>query len=167
MKFNLIDRILELTPGEGIRAHKALTASEEYLADHFPSFPVMPGVLMLECMVQAAGWLVRATNGFAHSMITLREARNVTYKSFVPPGRVLEIIVESQSIEDSGSRFVGKGFCDGVEVVKARFDLRHTNLADRDPAMAEADVELIDHARRQFALIGGEALVSAAGAVHQ
>ena len=167
MKFNLIDRILELTPGERIRAHKALTTSEEYLADHFPTFPVMPGVLMLECMVQAGCWLVRATEDFAHSMITLGEARNVTYKSFVSPGRVLEIMVESQAIETDHSRFTGKGFCGDVEVVKARFDLRHTNLADQDPALAEADVELIQHARREFAVVGGEALISAAGAVHQ
>ena len=49
MRFSLIDRIVELEPCVRITAVKTLTMTEEYLADHFPHFPVMPGVLMLEC----------------------------------------------------------------------------------------------------------------------
>ena len=60
MRFTLIDRIVELEPGVQITAVKNLTMAEEYLADHFPHFPVMPGVLMLEAMTQAAAWLARA-----------------------------------------------------------------------------------------------------------
>ena len=41
--------------------------AEEYLADHFPNFPVMPGVLMLEAMTQAGAWLMRLSEDFAHS----------------------------------------------------------------------------------------------------
>jgi 3-hydroxyacyl-[acyl-carrier-protein] dehydratase len=48
MRFQLVDRILEVEPGKRIRLVKNLTLAEEYLADHFPSFPVMPGVLMLQ-----------------------------------------------------------------------------------------------------------------------
>ena len=64
MKFILIDRISVLERGQRIVAHKALSLAEEYLADHFPAFPVIPGVLMLEAMVQASAWLVRRS-GFA------------------------------------------------------------------------------------------------------
>ncbi len=53
MRFNLIDRIVETRPGQSLRAVKNLTLGEEYLADHFPTFPVMPGVLMLETLVEA------------------------------------------------------------------------------------------------------------------
>ena len=53
MRFTLIDRITELKPGVSITAVKGLTLAEEYLQDHFPRFPVMPGVLMLEAMFQA------------------------------------------------------------------------------------------------------------------
>ncbi|MCP4249820.1 MAG: beta-hydroxyacyl-ACP dehydratase, partial [bacterium] len=91
MKFILIDRIVELVPGERITAVKALSRAEEYLADHFPRFPVMPGVLMVEAMIQGASWLIRATEDFAHSMLQLAEAKNVTYKSFVSPGQVFEL----------------------------------------------------------------------------
>src|SRR5438093_1160855 len=109
MKFILIDRILVLEPPNRIVACKALTLAEEYLADHFPTFPVMPGVLMLEAMVQSAAWLVRATQDFAHSMVVLEEAKNINYKSFVSPGRTLEVSVEAISIAERNSEFQAAG----------------------------------------------------------
>ena len=54
MRFVLIDRITEINPGQSLTAVKNLSLAEEYLADHFPGFPVMPGVLMLEALTQAA-----------------------------------------------------------------------------------------------------------------
>jgi len=153
MKFILIDRITELVPGERIAGIKALTRSEEYLADHFPRFPVMPGVLMVEAMVQAASWLVRATEDFAHSMVQLAEARNVTYKSFVSPGQVFELVVEAKEIGTDSSRFVGVGRCGETEMVKAHLALRHFNLADADPAMEAVDQRLIACARQQMELL--------------
>ena len=83
MRFNLVDRIIEVQPGKSLRAVKNLTLGEEYLADHFPTFPVMPGVLMLETLVEASAWLLRLTDDFKHSMIVLREARNVKYGTLV------------------------------------------------------------------------------------
>ncbi|HTU90343.1 MAG TPA: hydroxymyristoyl-ACP dehydratase, partial [Gemmataceae bacterium] len=79
MRFNLIDRIVEVRPGQGLQAVKNLTLGEEYLADHFPTFPVMPGVLMLETLVEAGAWLLRLTDDFASSVIVLREAKGVKY----------------------------------------------------------------------------------------
>ena len=58
MKFNLIDKI-ESISDDRIVASKQVSLAEEYLADHFPTFPVLPGVLMLEALTQAAGWLLR------------------------------------------------------------------------------------------------------------
>lgn len=153
MKFVLIDRITELVPGKRIRAVKALSLAEEYLADHFPRFPVMPGVLMIEAMVQASAWLVRATENYGHSLLLLAEARNVTYKSFVSPGQVLEVEVEAKAIESTGSRFSGVGRCAGQEMVKAHWSLRHLNLADENPALADLDRKLIAQARAQMELL--------------
>jgi len=79
MKFGLIDRIVELEPGRRIVALKAVSLAEEYLADHFPTFPVLPGVLMLEALVEAGAWLVRETQDFNRSVILLHSAKNVTY----------------------------------------------------------------------------------------
>ena len=94
MRFTLIDRVVELVPGARITAVKNLSMAEEYLADHFPGFPVMPGVLMLEAMTQAAAWLVRSSEDFAHSMVVLKEARNVKYANFVEPGQTLSVVAE-------------------------------------------------------------------------
>ncbi len=153
MKFVLIDRIIELIPGRRIRAVKALSLAEEYLADHFPRFPVMPGVLMIEALVQASAWLVRETEGYAHSMLLLAEARNVTYKNFVSPGQTLEVVVEAKAIEATASRFVGTGRCGEAEMVKAHWSLRHFNLGEEDAGLAVMDERLIESARRQMLLL--------------
>ena len=89
MRFTLLDRIVEVDPGKSITAVKAVSLSEEYLADHFPRFPVLPGVFMLEAMTQAAAWTIRLGEDFANSIVVLRAARNVKYGDFVEPGRVL------------------------------------------------------------------------------
>jgi len=153
MKFVLVDQINELVPGERIGAIKALSLAEEYLADHFPAFPVMPGVLMIEALTQASAWLVRATEDFAHSMILLREAKNVTYKSFVSPGNVFEMEIKAKEIGEQTSRFVGVGRCGSTEMVKAHWSLRHFNLADDNPELKQLDQKLIASARERFALI--------------
>ena len=153
VKFALIDRIVELHPPERIVAVKAVSLAEEYLADHFPTFPVLPGVLMLESLAEAAAWLVRASEDFAHSMILLREAKNVTYKSFVKPGYLLRSEVTCRQLAQGGSDFTGVGSCDGKEVLKARFSLRHFNLADESKALAPIDSRIIEHVRERFTLL--------------
>ncbi|MCG3137071.1 MAG: hypothetical protein HJJLKODD_00913 [Phycisphaerae bacterium] len=153
MKFHMVDRITALAPGERINTVKSLAYAEEYLADHFPTFPVMPGVLMLECLVQSAGWLVRVSEDFAHSLINLALVKNVTFKSFLAPGQLLQVEVECRQLESRRSEFSGWGRCGANEIVKARFELRHENLAERDPGFAALDHENISHARRHYALL--------------
>ena len=98
MRFCLVDRILEVQPGKVIRAVKNLTLGEEYLADHIPTFPVMPGVLMLQTLVETGAWLLRVTGGFQHSVIVLREAKHVKYGSFMEPGR--RMLISAEWIEE-------------------------------------------------------------------
>ncbi len=157
MKFGLVDRVVEIVPGERIVAVKAVSRAEEYLADHFPTFPVLPGVFMLEALVEAARWLAWVTLDFAPSLILLREAKNVTYKSFVKPGRLLRVEVSCRHLARGESDYTGVGFCEDQEVVKARFALAHWNLADRDPDSAAVDVRLRDQARSRWALLNSGA----------
>src|SRR5207249_10867531 len=107
-----------------IRVVKRLTLAEEYLADHFPTFPVMPGVLMLQALVEASAWLIRLTEDYRHSVIVLREARNVKYGNFVEPGRTLTVTSEWAGPvgppEDSLLAFKGRGEVDGSLTVSAR-----------------------------------------------
>src|SRR6266478_4732180 len=109
MRFHLIDRILEVEPGKRIRMVKNLTLGEEYLADHFPTFPVMPGVLMLETLVEAAAWLLRLSDDYKHSVIVLREARNGKYGHFMEPGKRMEVTVEAADYAPANPMAVFKG----------------------------------------------------------
>src|SRR5256714_2701006 len=104
VKFNLIDKIVELSD-QRIVAVKYVSLAEEYLADHFPSFPVLPGVLMLEAITQAAGWLLHHRRGFEKSIAVLREARNVKYGQFVAPGNFLRVEVDFIKDTDAGASF--------------------------------------------------------------
>jgi 3-hydroxyacyl-[acyl-carrier-protein] dehydratase len=153
MRFNLVDRITEVQPGKSLRAVKNLTLGEEYLADHFPTFPVMPGVLMLETLVEASAWLLRLTEEYRYSVIALREARNVKYGNFLEPGRQMAVTVELDESGDGWASFKGKGESDGQTTVSARLTLARYNLADRDPALKDTDERLVRHWRQLGALL--------------
>jgi len=130
MHFTLLDRILELKPGVSITAVKSLSLAEEYLQDHFPLFPVMPGVLMLEAMTQAGSWLVRVSEDFAHSVVLLKEARNVKYNDFVQPGETLTVTAEIIKQDEATVTLKARGAVDGVEAVSARLVLHRFNRAE-------------------------------------
>ena len=147
MKFVLIDRIVELSRGERIVADKAVTLTEEYLADHFPDFPVLPGVLMLETMVEAAAWLVRDAQDFRSPVILLRYAKNVTYKNFVKPGNILRVSVTCRQMSSGESDFSGVGHCRDEEVVRARFGLTHRGLGEDGHGPTPVEQELAEAGR--------------------
>ena len=102
MKFVLIDHLVEKSP-ERIVALKQVSLAEEYLTDHFPSFPILPGVLMLEAMVQAA----RAMIG-SQTPLVLGEVKALKYGNMVRPGEALELEVTLHKRHDDGS-FACKG----------------------------------------------------------
>ena len=127
MRFHLVDRILDVQPGKSLRAVKNLTLGEEYLADHFPTFPVMPGVLMLEALVEAGAWLLRATDDFSHSVIVLREAEGVKYGSFMEPGRQMTITIElieqrQRNGDAQGQGRVRRTIDGGGQLIVARYN---------------------------------------------
>src|SRR5581483_10313564 len=109
MRFHLIDRIVGWEPGKSLTASKFLTLGEEYLADHFPTFPVMPGVLMLQTLAEAGAWLLRLSEDYSHSVIVLREARNVKYGTFMEPGKRMDITVELTEAGCPLATLKGKG----------------------------------------------------------
>ncbi len=102
MRFHLVDKILELEPGKRILVSKVLSRAEEYLQDHFPKRPVMPGVMMLQVCVEAGMWLLRA-DGKAPSGAVLREVRNIRYGNFFEPGN--EMRAEVVLLGEDAGRF--------------------------------------------------------------
>jgi 3-hydroxyacyl-[acyl-carrier-protein] dehydratase len=157
MRFNLVDRILDVDPGKRIRLVKNLTLAEEYLADHFPTFPVMPGVLMLETLVEAGAWLLRLSEDFRHSVIVLRDARNVKYGNFMQPGFSLVVTAEMMETAPDAPEvvFKGKGEMEGTSTVSAKFTLARYNLRDRDPALEAVDLRIVNHLRAQHLVLKG------------
>jgi 3-hydroxyacyl-[acyl-carrier-protein] dehydratase len=90
MRFILIDDILELVPGRTIRAVKTMSSSEELFRDHFPGFPVVPGVILTEMMAQAAGKCLIAEDqdrGFP----MLARIISANFRSWAKPGQPLII----------------------------------------------------------------------------
>ena len=158
MRFNLVDRILEVEPGRRISTLKHLTLGEEYLADHFPTFPVMPGVLMLQTLVETGAWLLRITEDFRHSVIVLREARNVKYGSFMEPGKSMivtaELLDKADGDDPQALTFKGKGECDGAATVSARLTLTRYNLRGPQPGRCKVSMkELSPTLRAQYAIL--------------
>jgi len=147
MQFCLLDRIVDLQPGVRITAVKRLRPDEDYLKDHFPRSPVMPGVLMLEAMYQAGAWLVRQSEGFAHSMVVLKEARNIKYADFVTPGKELVVTAEILKQDDSLTTLKAQGTIDGNVAVNGRLVLERFNLAERFPKRASTDPYMTDELR--------------------
>ena len=153
MRFLLIDRIVDFQPGARITAVKSLTMAEEYLADHFPNFPVMPGVLMLEAMTQAAAWLIRLSEDFAHSIIVLKQANNVKYGQFVEPGQQLTVAVEIISQTETETKVRARGTVDGQQTVSGRLVLERYNLADHNPAEAGVDEMVLEEMRKLLSVL--------------
>jgi 3-hydroxyacyl-[acyl-carrier-protein] dehydratase len=148
VKFYLIDKV-ELASAGNLVGYKQVSLAEEYLGDHFPTFPVLPGVLMLEALTQAAAWVLHLRGNFGCSMAVLKEARNVKYGSFVAPGQALRI--EADLIGDNSFRVVGT--VGETQAVSARIEMAYFNLAERQSELADVDRRLIEHNRARWALI--------------
>jgi 3-hydroxyacyl-[acyl-carrier-protein] dehydratase len=152
VKFNLIDKVESLSD-EKIVAVKYVTLAEEYLADHFPTFPVLPGVLMLEAITQAAGWLLHHRTKFSKSMAILKEAKNVKYGSFVAPGNFLRVEIEFLKQTDAGASFKASGSVNETAALSARIELAYFNLAEKQPELANLDVRMTEHNKSRWAVL--------------
>ena len=140
MRFNLIDQVVE-QQGDSLVAIKCVSSAEEYLADHFPGFPVLPGVMMLETMVQSGRLLVKAQESGSSSAslrhdnddrttqpLVLADVRNVRYSNMVRPGQSLRVQVTIRKHDAEGWELDGVGSVQDDVVVQGRFRLAPLKL---------------------------------------
>ncbi len=151
MRFSLVDQIKELEKGKSITAVKNLSLAEEYLQDHFPGFAVMPGVLMVESIVQAGAWLMRYTNDFQYSTVLLKQTKAIRFNSFVTPGKQLRVSLSIQKWEDNLCTLKASSEVEGEAAVSGRIVLEQFNLADKNSSMADKDADRIKDLKTQFA----------------
>ena len=146
MRFLLVDSIVELEPGSRAVGIKNVTMSEDFLADHFPDRPIMPGMLIVESLVQLADWVVRQASGFT-CLGVARGFDNVKFRHIVRPGDQLRLVArrvdEVENLDDEVT-FQGRAYLDDTLVASVTMTLARLPLEDYlDP----------DEARRAFRLL--------------
>jgi 3-hydroxyacyl-[acyl-carrier-protein] dehydratase len=119
----LIDRIVELTPGESAVAIKNVTMNEPQFQGHFPGHPVMPGVLQVEAMAQTAAALVVATMGVEAEgkLVYFMTIENARFRKPVTPGDQLRVEVVKERNRGNVWKFKGQCMLDGKVASEASF----------------------------------------------
>lgn len=118
--FLLVDRVLELEPGQSITALKNVTVNEEFFQGHFPAKPIMPGVLQIEALAQAAGVLA-IKSSLSGNMVYFMSMDNVKFRKPVVPGDQLILKVAVTQSRGKVTKFHGEAFVGSELVSEADF----------------------------------------------
>ena len=112
--FLLVDRILEIEPDKRIVGLKNVSMNEPFFVGHFPGFPVMPGVLIVEAMAQTGGILVmRDVPEASHRLVLFASIESAKFRRPVRPGDQLRMEIDMLSRKTTFARMQGKAYVDG------------------------------------------------------
>lgn len=119
----LVDRVEQIIPDQSIRAIKAVSMNEQFFQGHFPGRPIMPGVLIVEALAQAAGVLAVESLGLANSgkLVYFMAIEGAKFRTPVEPGCLLQLDVEFVQKRASVCKFAGKASVDGKLAAEAQF----------------------------------------------
>jgi 3-hydroxyacyl-[acyl-carrier-protein] dehydratase len=117
--FLLVDRVVELEPGKRIVAIKAVTANEPQFTGHFPDRPIMPGVLMVEALAQAAGIAVITLPEYRGKLGLFAGIDECRFKRMVVPGDTLRLEATVEKLRGVFGRVRAVGTVDGEVAVEA------------------------------------------------
>ncbi len=111
--FLLVDRIIELTPGERAVGIKNVTANESFFQGHFPEYPVMPGVLIVEAIAQVGAVAMLSLPELAGQIALFAGIEKVRFKRQVKPGDTIRLEVEMGKIRRSIGTGTGTATVEG------------------------------------------------------
>lgn len=119
----LVDRVEEILPDRSIRALKAVSFNEDFFQGHFPGRPIMPGVLIVEALAQAAGVLAVESLGLAGSgkLVYFMAIEGAKFRAPVEPGCLLTLDVEFVQKRASVCKFAGRASVDGKLAAEVQF----------------------------------------------
>jgi len=119
----LVDRVESLVVDQSIAAIKAVTINESFFQGHFPGRPIMPGVLIVEALAQAAGVLAVESLGLANSgkLVYFMAIEGAKFRTPVEPGVLLRLEVEFVQKRASVCKFAGRALVDGKLAAEANF----------------------------------------------
>ncbi len=119
----LVDRVVSLDPEAGIVAIKAVTINEPFFQGHFPGRPIMPGVLIVEALAQAAGVLAVEALGLAGTgkLVYFMAIEGAKFRQPVEPGVLLRLEVQFVQKRASVCKFAGRALVDGKLAAEASF----------------------------------------------
>lgn len=132
----LVDRILELEPGKRIVGLKNVSANEPYFLGHFPDYPVMPGVLVVEAMAQVGGVLVSYLPGTEGQLAYFASIERCRFRRPVKPGDQLVTEVTILRLRDRIGKVQATGRVDGAVVADGVFTYSLVNLAALNRTLA-------------------------------
>ena len=121
--FLFIERLTDIVPNESATAYKAVSYNEPHFAGHFPNYSVMPGVLIVEAMAQAAGALVMHSLGWTaeNRLVYFMTIDNARFRKPVTPGDMLRMPVKALRRRGPVWKFGGQAFVDDVLCAEAEF----------------------------------------------
>lgn len=116
----LVDRVVSLVPNQSIHAIKAVSVNEPFFQGHFPSRPIMPGVLLVEAMAQAAGVLAVELLNLAGTgkLVYFMAIDNTKFRKPVEPGCLVDFHVEFTQLRGAVCKFAGKAYVEGKLVAE-------------------------------------------------
>ncbi|HET9398725.1 MAG TPA: 3-hydroxyacyl-ACP dehydratase FabZ [Sphingomicrobium sp.] len=119
----LVDRVEKIVPDQTITAIKAVSMNESFFQGHFPGRPIMPGVLIVEALAQAAGVLAVESLDLAGSgkLVYFMAIEGAKFRAPVEPGCLLQLDVEFVQKRATVCKFAGKASVDGKVVAEANF----------------------------------------------
>ena len=119
----LVDRVEELILDQRIAAIKAVTFNEGFFQGHFPGRPIMPGVLIVEALAQAAGVLAVESLGLSGTgkLVYFMAIEEAKFRKPVEPGVLLRLEVEFVQKRSSVCKFAGRALVDGKLAAEAQF----------------------------------------------